>query len=824
MIIKRLLTFALVLGAFYVSAQKIPFQGKLTENDEPVTGTKTFVFGFPTIEWEETHEDVSILDGYYSVILGSVTPIPDSLFDASGEVELSISVDGTALSSVMIYAPIGSKTGRFVITESTDTTTTALTVLNNSTGTSFGTGSRIGAYIEAKGEGLNTGLFSYAENGRSINNQSELTDPEAYVTSQLSSLYGNSNVGGRAMQAQYTATGGGHGIGVSAYAGGGGMNWALWGRANSVQSDSSQFGAYIEAYGPGTGEHIGVRGIASGTETQKNIGIHGMAYNSPGENWAGWFDGSVNVNGELIVNGSAIGGEVSNLDSIQSKDVQLIGEDGLMKANLNIYNGSGSLVLNSPNDSTKVILGSAYGNYGSGLYLYDSLRNQGARLRTSPNGVGNLNLFDEFHNVAAWIGNASSTGGFTQLVGHNPDGTFSGATLTGFASWNNNLPYFFMEGSSEDPYVQLIQFGLNTNSLGEGAYFNMNTSTRSIAGLPNLVNISTSNDDGGSDPDGESGLLELWGDQSINFVLQGKGWQDNDLASLTMFSSKDDGSGWYFDAGKMEVNQTLSGEDYGDFNLYSTNSGVNRHTVYLTGSLFESGGGGLELRDASEVTRVSLNGNDGNISANRTDGGSAANFFVASDNGGISIQNAAGDGKLFYEGGSNQLTLRNDTLATSFLADGTSGDLMVLGTVTSQGNVLSSDRRYKRDIQTLEGALDKTKQLRGTSYYWKDKNRGSDKQIGVIAQEVEEVYPEFVHTNADGYKAVNYAQMVAVLIEAVKELDAKVASLEKENGELKAELAAKDNSEIESLKSEIESIKQILSLNIDKTESVGTNK
>ena len=77
--------------------------------------------------------------------------------------------------------------------------------------------------------------------------------------------------------------------------------------------------------------------------------------------------------------------------------------------------------------------------------------------------------------------------------------------------------------------------------------------------------------------------------------------------------------------------------------------------------------------------------------------------------------------------------------------------------------------------------LDKVLRLRGVTFFRtdnddKEKNRRS---IGVIAQEVEEVVPELVHTNSsDGMKGVNYGNMVALLIEAVKELNAKVESLQ----------------------------------------------
>lgn len=292
---KIILTSFLLVILSSLSAQKIPFQGKLTQNDEPFTGSADFTFSIAG-GWTEAHPAVGVLDGFYSVILGSVTPLPDTLFDTSDEVELIINVDGTDLSPVTLYAPYGAKVGRFVILDSQDTTTTALRVINQSTGTTFGEGSRTGAYIEARGEGLNTGLFTYAENGRSINNQTELTDPSVYVTGQISSLYGNTDVGGRAMQGQFTATGPGHGIGLSGYAGGGGKNWGVWGRANAL-SDSMQVGGYLEAFGPGTGEQYGVWGQASGNASSRNVGVYGTAFGSANENWAGWFDGDVRVTG-----------------------------------------------------------------------------------------------------------------------------------------------------------------------------------------------------------------------------------------------------------------------------------------------------------------------------------------------------------------------------------------------------------------------------------------------------------------------------------------------------------------------------------------------
>ena len=83
----------------------------------------------------------------------------------------------------------------------------------------------------------------------------------------------------------------------------------------------------------------------------------------------------------------------------------------------------------------------------------------------------------------------------------------------------------------------------------------------------------------------------------------------------------------------------------------------------------------------------------------------------------------------------------------------------------------TSDARTKNDIVTITNALDKVKALRGVYF---TRNGETDRSVGVIAQEVEAVLPEVVHTGADEMKSVSYGNMVGLLIEAVKELAEKM--------------------------------------------------
>jgi hypothetical protein len=95
------------------------------------------------------------------------------------------------------------------------------------------------------------------------------------------------------------------------------------------------------------------------------------------------------------------------------------------------------------------------------------------------------------------------------------------------------------------------------------------------------------------------------------------------------------------------------------------------------------------------------------------------------------------------------------------------------GTLAATNVNSTSDEALKGNITTIENALELVNQLRGVEFTWKETNEQS---LGVVAQEVEKVLPELVKT--DDFKSVNYNGLIGVLIEAVKELSARVKELE----------------------------------------------
>ena len=98
------------------------------------------------------------------------------------------------------------------------------------------------------------------------------------------------------------------------------------------------------------------------------------------------------------------------------------------------------------------------------------------------------------------------------------------------------------------------------------------------------------------------------------------------------------------------------------------------------------------------------------------------------------------------------------------------------GNFTATGNVTAySDERIKDNIHTIEYAIDRVRALRGVYYTRKDTGAPG---VGVIAQEVQSVFPEVVQEHSDGILSVAYGNLVGVLIEAVKELADRVEELE----------------------------------------------
>ena len=101
----------------------------------------------------------------------------------------------------------------------------------------------------------------------------------------------------------------------------------------------------------------------------------------------------------------------------------------------------------------------------------------------------------------------------------------------------------------------------------------------------------------------------------------------------------------------------------------------------------------------------------------------------------------------------------------------------VYATVMADSFNSASDARLKKDVVTIEGALDKIDAIHGVHYHWIDGEQSQSRQVGVIAQEIQAVYPELVMEGGNGFLSVDYPKLTAVLIQSIKELKAMAIAL-----------------------------------------------
>ena len=169
-------------------------------------------------------------------------------------------------------------------------------------------------------------------------------------------------------------------------------------------------------------------------------------------------------------------------------------------------------------------------------------------------------------------------------------------------------------------------------------------------------------------------------------------------------------------------------------------------------------------------TGLTVNANDVAVTAAQTGITSIYNtaLKVGRDASGDWVDFGTDSAINWYVNNSNEMRLEAD------------GDLHVDGDVIAASTTISSDEKLKTNIETISNALDKVEKIKGVSFDWK---KDGSKSAGVIAQDIEKIMPDLVKEKeslSDGEKSlsVNYNGLIGVLVEAVKELSAKVKELE----------------------------------------------
>ncbi len=380
-------------------------------------------------------------------------------------------------------------------------------------------------------------------------------------------------------------------------------------------------------------------------------------------------------------------------------------------------------------------------------------------------------------------------------VGDNQDTT--GSSDNNGGPWYG-LGYSAFGGTAGEPasYPCLAGYGGVLMRSGNGyVYINNSTGGTTIKGAQGIVKIT-------ADANPNVANIEVGGGRSvdglsyIDFVSQvgadyntrfGRGSGVNGDTSI-----EHTGTGSFFlkctnsAAISLQTNNTecVQINAAGDLVM---NSGTNRSLIFgntlLTNkiSLYGSGTSGFFGFGIQANTLVyNVNGTSDNHIFYQ--GGTGGELMRIQGNGSVGIGTATpGSYKLNVNGASiiNGDTTLSGNVGINGATPNSTYNLDVTGKIRATDDILAfSDIRVKKNICTIDNALEKIKELRGVSYTGIS---SSVKKIGVIAQEIEKILPEVVSTDdtEEHYKSVSYGNIVAVLIEGIKELAAKVDALER---------------------------------------------
>jgi hypothetical protein len=104
--------------------------------------------------------------------------------------------------------------------------------------------------------------------------------------------------------------------------------------------------------------------------------------------------------------------------------------------------------------------------------------------------------------------------------------------------------------------------------------------------------------------------------------------------------------------------------------------------------------------------------------------------------------------------------------------------LHVNGDIYSSGDIIAfSDCNVKTDIQRIENAIEKIKQISGYTYRRIDEPQPSRRYAGLLAQEVQQILPEVVHQDSNNKLSVAYGNVISLVVEAIKELSAEITEI-----------------------------------------------
>ena len=257
--------------------------------------------------------------------------------------------------------------------------------------------------------------------------------------------------------------------------------------------------------------------------------------------------------------------------------------------------------------------------------------------------------------------------------------------------------------------------------------------------------------------DGQGGNIQMT--KSGGVVSGGISWDTGDQ-DVTLYSEADLKLGGGGSSAALTVDSSGDTTIAGDLTIESATSDKPLITVKNTNADGNPGTLTFAKDGGSPASRDEL----GEVVFNNDDSGGSSQFFAKI----VAISDTVTAGSL--DGSLDIKVRQNQSVKTFTFGDGTYGltlpDDAQAGILRYKTLSAYSDRALKTNIKTLGNALELVAGLRGVEFDWKSDGR---RDVGLVAQEVQDVIPEAVH-GQPGSLGVDYAKLTAVLVEAVKDL------------------------------------------------------
>ncbi len=279
-----------------------------------------------------------------------------------------------------------------------------------------------------------------------------------------------------------------------------------------------------------------------------------------------------------------------------------------------------------------------------------------------------------------------------------------------------------------------------------------------------------------------TGLLDANGGATIDNIqigISGNNEIDTSTGNLTIDSSG--GTTTIDDNLSVSGTSTLTG-------LLDANGGATIDNIQIGIS------GNNEIDTSTGNLTIDSSGGTTTIDDNLSVSGTSTLTGLLDANGGATIDNVrigvAGDneidtstGNLTIDSAGGTTTIDDDLTVTgnTTLGDTTADITTINGNLRVTQDIIAfytpSDKNWKDNINTIPNAVDKVLLISGNTFDWNEKSSQQGHDVGVIAQEIQEVLPEAVAHREDGHLSVSYHKIIPLLIEAIKELKAEINEL-----------------------------------------------